>query len=311
MILLVFCIGVCDAQKIDNTAFYREHSSGKSLRIHYENDFFSKADIYYTQGINLELYHPRLENFFLYKVLPRFSNTKIQTGIAVEHLGFTPTSISSPAILEGDRPFAACLMAKIFSISTDSIRKFMVTATFSSGIIGPGAGGKQFQSAIHRWINDQQPKGWDNQIKNNIILNYNIGVVKNLVDLRWLMAAGKASADLGTLQTRLSGGVILMTGIFNNRWTATNEKRCQVYVYEEPLVSLIGYDATMQGGIFNNESRYTIPNADITRTVFQNNSGIIFVIRKLQLEYFQSFVSKEFSTGKSHHWGGVRIGVNF
>jgi hypothetical protein len=301
----------CYAQKIDNTAFYRDLSSGKSLRLHYENDFFSSSDIYYTQGINLEVYNPGLKNSFLSRMLLRLPEGKTNYGIAAEHLGFTPTSISSSAILKGDRPFAACLMAKTFSVSNDSVRKLQVSSTLSFGIIGPGAGGKQFQSAIHRWINDRQPLGWGNQIGNDIIFNYSASVVKGLVTLKYLALNSKALLSIGTLNSYLTGGFILMGGLFENRWgrESIRRRKFQVYVYDEPVGSLIGYDATLQGGIFNRTSTYTISNREICRGVFQNNAGIIFVIRKVQLEYFQSFITKEFATGQLHHWGGVRVGL--
>jgi hypothetical protein len=309
--MIIANVGFCYAQKIDNTAFYRDFASGKSIRLHYENDFFSSSDIYYTQGINLEVYNPGLKNSFLSRMLLRLPEGKTNYGIAAEHLGFTPTSISSSAILEGDRPFAACLMAKTFSVSNDSVRNLQVSSTFSFGIIGPGAGGKQFQSAIHRWINDRQPLGWDNQISNDIILNYSASVVKGLVTLKHLVLSAKASLSAGTLNSYLSGGFILMGGLFENHWgrKSIRRRKFQVYVYDEPVGSLIGYDATLQGGIFNRTSPYTISNQEICRGVFQNNAGIIFVIRKVQLEYFQSFITKEFATGQLHHWGGVRVGL--
>lgn len=309
IVVILVCAGVSHAQKIDNTAFYRNVSE-KSLRIHYENDFFSRSDIYYTQGINLELYHPGLKNSFLRRILVQMPNVKTSMGVAVEHLGFTPTSISSPSILYNDRPFASCLMAKFFSVSNDSIRKLQVSSTFSLGIIGPGAGGKQFQSAIHRWINDRQPRGWENQIRNDIVVNYRVDVVKGVVGWRHLQVAVKGSASAGTLTTQASGGFVVMAGWFENRWAnSVRKNNFEVYVYDEPVGALVGYDATLQGGVLNRESPYTILSKDISRGVFQNNAGIIFVIRKIQLEYFQSFITKEFSTGRLHHWGGVRVGV--
>jgi lipid A 3-O-deacylase len=310
LVLILIC-NTSLAQKIDNTAFYRDVSSGKSIRIHYENDFFSSSDMYYTQGINLELYHPGLKNSFLRRVLLHLPNSKRKFGIAGEHLGFTPTSISSPTVILNDRPFAACLMAKMFSVSQDSSRKIQVSSTLSLGVIGPGAGGKQFQSAIHRWINDRQPMGWDHQIKNDLILNYNIGILKGLLNFRHFLLASKASVSAGTLHSNMRGGFILMAGIFENRWDheSIKQKKFQVYVYSEPVGSLIGYDATLQGGLLNRSSVNTISHQEISRVVFQNSSGIVVVIRKLQLEYFQTLITKEFKTGQIHRWGGVRVGV--
>lgn len=313
LLTLLFITGLNDdglAQKVDNTAFHRNIVSARSLRLHYENDYFSRSDIYYTQGINLEYFNPALHNYFrrLFVGLP---NAKTNYGMALEHLGFTPTTISSASILYGDRPFAACLIAKAFSVSTLSDKKIQLSSAVSLGIIGPGAGGKQFQSAIHRWINDRQPMGWNNQIANDIILNYNISAVKGLVNLSWLTVGTKLCADAGTLNTKVSGGFVVTTGLLPNHWDGKDKRNFNAYLYAEPMGSMIGYDATLQGGLFNDSSPYVIPVGDVSRLVFQNNSGVILVIKKLQLEYFQSVITKEFTTGRLHHWGGVRLSVKW
>ena len=77
------------------------------------------------------------------------------------------------------------------------------------------------------------------------------------------------------------------------------------------MISVIGYDATLQGGLFNKESPYVIPDSKITRATLQNNFGIVMRIKKLYLEYSQSFLTDEFDSGGNHRWGGIRIGCAF
>ncbi len=67
----------------------------------------------------------------------------------------------------------------------------------------------------------------------------------------------------------------------------------------------------MQGGLFNRKSPYTIVAADITRLTYQADAGIIVNYKKLLLSYSQSFLTKEFSTGDYHRWGGISVGVGF
>jgi hypothetical protein len=298
-------------QMIDNTVVYRNMSTDRGLRFHYENDYFSKTDIYYTQGINLELVHPSLKKFPLSRLLIQAPGQETKYGIGAEHLGFTPTSISSQTILREDRPFAGCLMFNLFSATNDSIRKYRIASAITVGVIGPMAGASEFQSAIHRWINDEEPLGWNNQIRNDLILNYQADISKGLINYKnIIMLAGKVRLRGGTFNTKLSGGLLMMTGLFSNPWkyfTNTN-RNFQIYLYEEPLVSLVGHDATLQGGIFNS-SPYTISASELQRVVFQNNAGLVIQIRKIYLEYFQSYLSKEFKTGGKHYWGGVRIGL--
>ena len=82
----------------------------------------------------------------------------------------------------------------------------------------------------------------------------------------------------------------------------------QLYVYAQPLVSIVAYDASLQGGLFNKSSPYVISADQLTRLTFQANVGLIVHYKKLFLEYTQSVLSREFNTGLSHRWGGVKIG---
>ena len=167
------------------------------------------------------------------------------------------------------------------------------------------------QETIHRWINDTQPLGWENQINNDLILNYEGEYVAELfASPDYFSLSGQVGANVGTLNAKAFSGVIMMAGIFDNPFiNFSRQKRLkQVYLYAEPLLNIVAYDATLQGGMFNKNSPYTIPREDITRLVFQANVGIVVRIRALQLEYFQSYLTKEFSTGGTHLWGGIRIG---
>ncbi len=298
------------AQQISNTALYRNISSPKYFRIHYENDYFSETDIYYTQGINLEYVHPAIGNFLSSKLLLRSVSKEAKFGIALEHEGYTPTSISHPEILVGDRPFAACLFLKTFSIINDATRKERISSSLIMGVIGPAAGGKEIQEGIHRLINYTLPLGWQNQIQNDVILNYQVDYERGFF-LRpdFFLLSAKAGARLGTFNTKVSAGFILMTGLFDDPFAnfLKRNRKYQLYVYAEPLLNIIGHDATLQGGLINTNP-YTLSSNEINRFVFQGNAGIVFKINTLQLEYFQSYLTKEFKTGGTHAWGGVRIG---
>ncbi len=310
LVLVLFTYSA-SAQRISNTAIYRNVSSTRYFRIHYENDYFSTTDLYYTQGINLEYVNPTIGNFFTSKLLVRSASKEVKFGIALEHEGFTPTSISHPEILVGDRPFASCLFVKTFSTTNDSVRRVRVSSSLGVGAIGPIAHGKEMQETIHRWINDTQPLGWDNQIQNDLILNYELEYERGLFAPSYYFSLlGKVGARAGTLNTKAFTGLIMMAGLFDDPFShfSKQKRKNQVYLYAEPLMNIVAYDATLQGGLFNKSSPYTISSNEITRLVFQGNVGIVFKTSALQLEYFQSYLTKEFKTGGTHLWGGIRIG---
>ncbi|MFD2937306.1 lipid A deacylase LpxR family protein [Spirosoma flavum] len=303
------------AQRIDNTASFRQIGQGNFIRLHYDNDFFTATDYYYTQGYNLEVVNPALRKNPLTKLLVKATGNQVQYGLAFEHFGFTPTSIQSNAILIGDRPFAGCILLKTFSISTDTLRRIRVSSQLSTGMIGPVAFGGEIQAALHRLTNGIEPHGWQHQIRNDVILNYALTYEKQLYTYRHaLSVSATAQAQVGTFADRLQTGVVVMAGRFNSPFGPTPTNRqlpLQLYVYAQPLVSVVAYDASLQGGLFNRSSPYVITADQLTRTTFQANVGAVFSYKNLYLEYYQSVLSREFETGLAHRWGGVKIGISF
>jgi lipid A 3-O-deacylase len=300
----------CGAQAIDNALSFKNINSDSYFRLNYENDFFSATDIYYTQGIHVELVAPWVRQFPMSRLLfaPHYSN--VRYGIGLEHDGYTPTSISSDDILYGDRPFAACLFLKTFAIATDSVHHQRFSTAISTGVIGQAAGGAEMQTGIHRWLHDITPHGWQYQVHNDAIINYQADYEKQLAAVPKLFsldASGMARA--GTLSDKASGGFTLMFGYFDSPFLTETARKSnfRIYAYEHPEVDAVGYDATLQGGLFNQSSPYTIGSGNMERVTFGNRFGFVVVYRRLYLEYFQSYLSNEFKTGNYHVWGGVQI----
>ncbi len=321
IVILCFCLKgpSAIAQAIDNMASFRLMTGEKYIRFYYENDYFTATDFYYTQGINVEMVDPSFRRFPLTKILVAPRNGTRQFGISVEHNGYTPTSIESNEILYGDRPFAAALMLKTFSMTGDSTRHQRITSSLSLGVIGPAAGGYEMQKSIHSWINGTEPLGWQYQIENGLVINYELGVEKNLLRAgKGFLMNGFVNARAGSLNTKVSSGLVLMAGRLNSSITSifskekrrhSQKERVGFHVYLQPMINAIGYDATLQGGLFNHSSPYTISSDQIERFTLQASYGAVFQYRRVYLEYFKTIISKEFETGLYHRWGGIRIGV--
>lgn len=313
LLFLLLIFQTLSAQKIDNLVSYRNIESSSYFRFNYENDFFSAADRNYTQGYNVELVTPGLHknpvNLLFFK--PRSTATKY--GISVEHIGFTPRNYVSPAIQFNDRPFASAIALKSFSSSTDVAKKQRVGQSFSLGVIGPAAFAEEMQTAIHKAIGDKKPGGWDNQIQNDVVINYRLDYEKQLLNFNdFFTLQSSSSLQAGTLFTNASVGANVTFGLLNSPFSLKgNERKLQLYVYAEPLGKVIAYDATLQGGIFNNSSPYTISSKEVERLTGQFNYGLVIRVNKLYLEYAQTKISREFTTGEAANWGGVKIGFGW
>lgn len=315
----IFCLLCCFipvlvfGQAINNANAIHSINGQKYFRFHYDNDFFTATDEYYSQGINVELVHPSLKKSPFSKALLKFKNSSIKYGIAVEHNCYTPTSIRHSEIIYNDRPFAACLVFKTFMVSVDTMHGKRLSAVLSTGIIGPSAFGAEMQKAIHRGLKNIEPLGWQHQIKNDLIINYELSHEKQVYAFRSLFSAStNLKINCGTLKNNAQAGFTLMAGKINSpfkSFAGTERNNFQIYFFAQPLVTFVAYDATLQGGVFNHSSPYTLDADEISRIVFEDNFGAVITIRKIYLEYYQSWITKEYKTGKSHRWGGLKIGL--
>ena len=310
LLLFAFIPTVFLGQKIDNMASFRDIKSTNYFRFHYDNDYFTSTDKEYTQGYNFELTSPRLSKNPINQLFISPKNSEFKYGLSLEHIGFTADNIASDQIQFDDRPFAAAIMLKSFAIATDTIQKSRIVSSLNLGIIGPGAFGGDMQTAIHRATGNTIPKGWYNQIKNDVVINYELTYEKQLLRFHdFFSIQTTATARLGTLFTNASVGFNTTIGIINSPFTSVkNKNKFQLYAYTQPLVNVIGYDATLQGGLFNHKSVYTINDSKIERFTLQNNFGIVLQYRTLYLEYSRTILTREFSYGNSFKWGGIRIG---
>ena len=194
---------------------------------------------------------------------------------------------------------------------TDAGRKQKLSTAFSVGVMGPAAQGYEIQYNIHKWLKNPLPHGWEYQIKNDIILNYQVGFEKQLLSAgKSFLLNGIAEGRIGTLNNKVNGGINFMAGRFNKRFetAAAIKRKAEYYFYSQGRMNIIGYDASLQGGLFNRKSPYTIPSADISRISFQADAGVIINFKTFYLSYTQSFLTKEFVTGTYHRWGGMSMG---
>ena len=320
--IILSLLGLClctfnYAQVIDNTASFKNNESDKYFRFHYDNDYFTATDQYYTQGIALEFVHPALKHNPLNKLLLKPKQSDAKYGIRFDHFGYTPTSISSDFIRYGDRPFAGNIALSSFLMSIDTVQKQRLSTTLTMGIIGSKAGGKEMQTTIHEWLKNILPHGWEHQIANDVILNYQINYEKALFQYKNIFLVNSNSElKIGTHTDKIKSGLNFMVGKIPNPYASNaqnnkTKRTFRYYIYSQLQPAFTIYDATLQGGMFNKTSPYTIPAKDLTRLTLQGDFGAVLKIRKLTLEYTQSFITKEFKTGQLHRWGGVRMGFVF
>lgn len=310
ILITIFLPSSLLAQKIDNLVSYRDMESNRYFRFNYENDLYASQDENYTQGYNLEFAHDGLKGNPINKLFFKFSNSTLKYGLSFEHIGYTPNDYVATKIQFGDRPFASAMLLKSFQVATDTTRKTRISQTFSFGFIGQMTLGKEMQVEIHKIVDSKIPKGWGNQIRNDVVLNYRLDFEKQIFQVgRLLNLQSSSSMQLGTLFSHISTGMNATIGFTDSPFSSNqSRRRWRIYFYSQPIFSIIAYDATLQGGLLNKNSPYTISSKDIERFTAQINYGLILKTRCLYFEIFRVGITKEFETGDSAKWGGFKFG---
>jgi len=314
ILCLVFTIlpSQTSAQDIDNTASSKNINADSYIRLYVDNDYFTGTDEQYTEGLNLELVMPWIRKFPLSRLLVHPLFTHIRYGIGVEQACYTPDYLQNQSLQTYGRPFAGTLFLKTFLIATDSVKKQWFATTLSTGVIGPASQAGRIQDNFHALIQDVQPPGWKYQIRNDAILNYQVNYEKQFLSYgNYFIADGEGMARAGTLSDKAGVGINVMAGYFQSPFSVTGRfsSECQVYVFDNPEVDVVGYDATLQGGLFDRSSPYTIPAADISRIVFINHAGLALAINHWYLAYNEYYLAPQFSTGPYHLWGGIQVAL--
>jgi hypothetical protein len=288
-------------------------SPDKLLTGTFANDATFRTDYYFTQGISANLVLPAFAKspFNKLLLLPVGYATRYH-GIRLVYDGFTPLVIADPGIRYGDRPFAAYLYSSHYRILNDPERRQRFTAALDLGFIGPHAGAKGFQTKVHQWLDAPIPRGWDHQVQTDLILAYRLAYEKQLLHLGQVAdLIGGGQAVLGTLYTYAAGDLKLRTGkrnnYFRNLGISSRPQRSglqlfQFYGQAGLNGRLVGYNATLQGGILNRHDPYTIKAGQVRRVVRQATAGLVGTYKGVSLESAVVWLSPEFDHGRHHQW---------
>jgi len=294
-------------------------STNRYIGVNFDNDIFNNTDYYYTNGIRIDYISPIFASSpFAYPMLPYNKLSMNYHGITIVQNMYTPTNPDTSLLLLGDRPFAAYLYLGHFKNTLVSERRYRQYSEIQIGLVGPGSLGGFVQDQIH----DIPPMGWENQIQNDIVMNYTAEFEKGILNPEVFDLNLFARGQLGTLYTNAGAGLRIRLGLFNPYfempWLAGERStegkasgKWQYGIFATGFVKGVLYDATLEGGVFNNTSNYTIPASDIERLVLQASAGVFFAYRQFGLMYEQFYITPEFAGALHHRWGHINVSYCF
>ncbi|MCX6269097.1 MAG: lipid A deacylase LpxR family protein [Bacteroidetes bacterium] len=292
------------------------------LQVDFDNDILDYTDRFYTNGIRIKLISPVFQMNPLSRLtIPYRGSGTNYYGLSLVQNMFTPSTTKTGGILYGDRPYAAYLYLGSFKITNDPVKNFRQTSELDIGIIGPNSYGEWVQRSFHDAVpTNNEPLGWEYQVQNDIIVNYSISYEKGVFNGKNFDFLLSSTGNVGTLYTNFSAGGQIRTGWFNPYFAnlgvakkrALHEaglRKTQFFFFIKGSGKLVGYDATLQGGMFNTSSSYVLPASGISRLVFQGSGGFSFSRNGIRIDLEQFILSPEFQHGWWHKW--VHVALSF
>ena len=301
-----------------STLIYAQNFKNE-LGLKSDNDSYlgQGSDRYYTNGLFLNFRHALDQ-----QKLPQGIEKKTYE-ITLGQKMFNPYSGYAPDPATQDRPFAGYLYAEgtmNWFYSNESILKTSVQV----GTTGKNSLAEAGQELLHRVIGFYDLEGWDYQIKNELALNLSaqytrlLGrVADNAVEFSF-----EGYANLGTTFTGAGAGLLFRTGslnqLFNSAYTnaviGNNAKtkalvKREFFFYAKPQLNLVGYDATIQGSLSNNDSPVTFGQKPF---VFAQQLGVDYSSQRFTFDFGVIFKTKEVkSVARAHQWGSISMFYRF
>lgn len=277
----------------------------------FDNDIFDYTDCYYTNGISLELFHPAIGNSPICRALPGLKNSLNYYSLNLVQNMYTPLKLEDLEARVGDRPFAAYMTIGHQRISLSQRAQRRLQSELDIGAIGSASLGGVAQDMIH----SNTPVGWVNQVKNDFVVNYSIRFDQGIYRGKGIDIAVFTGGQAGTLYDNIIAGLNLMIGKFNDRYQSvfqttphqkTFRKRIRYYFEFDLKNKVVMYDATLQGGMINKTSVYTLTSSQVNRYVFTGIVSFGLGLGRYSLEAEQVFLTPEFNGGRKHLWFRIK-----
>ncbi|MDB5130838.1 MAG: hypothetical protein JWR02_587 [Mucilaginibacter sp.] len=295
--------------------FAQSHSTEFGAQTDNDSYLLKGSDRYYTDGTFLYYSHALKikggdSTLLANKVLGFETGQKI----------FNPQSGFVPGPEYVDRPFAAYLyIGGTLNLLYKSESNLKLGAQL--GVVGPAALGEQIQSFIHRTFGFYAVGGWQYQVKNDFEINLSAEYNKLIARAPGIDISLASYANLGNGFTGAGAGPLVRIGLFNQLFHSVSTQSTairnesiiplheqEIFLYYKPQVNYVAYDATIQGGLFDNHND---PNSlEIIQHkepfIFSQQFGIAFTTKRFVVNAAAIYHTKDVKEmAHKHQWGSI------
>jgi len=282
-----------------------------------ENDLVAKTDKNYTHGTRfkrISIPENRSNTIrYIAETLPAirlFDSDPRDLSFIETEIGqeiHTPDNIRIREPILDDNPYAGYLYSKLYRIN--SSKNTLLETSIETGVIGPLSFADKTQRFVHNDLGlGADPVGWDNQLKNEPIFNFNYRRVRQYNPLSYLYPYSETGVRLGNLYTDFVFTNGIKVGYNIPHLDASNSDIPGVYLFGNSNLQLVARNIFYDGNTFRtSQSVDTIPvvgSVDYGAAVAYRGYNVKFKVTTSSKQYEEQ--EDELST-----YGGLIFGIDW
>lgn len=212
-----------------------------SVSLHVENDslLLNKDDGFFTSGIHLNMSRSLKINEELVSYGMRFG----QELYTASDINLKPAQLS-----EIDHPYAGWIYMGAWKENINQNGSSHLFG-FDIGCLGPCAGGEATQKNLHRLLNQALPQAWSSQLKQELGLVARMEWSPKTISLsRNADISQRYKTRIGNIFADASAEMVMRYGNLPTTFKVSSQ-----YAFAKADVRAVAYNATIQGGYFNQQ----------------------------------------------------------
>lgn len=307
------------------------HARDQILTLASENDLYTgSGDAYYTNGaraawLDADFQPPWFADWLVQRLPFMDATAPMVVQYSLGQNLYTPQDITLATSQPADRPWAAYLYGSVGI--TEGTREQVNDLELSVGWVGPGALGEPTQKLVHRLVEARNPKGWDNQLDDEPIINVSFQrrwptFVEMPLHKSQITLAPHTGVALGNARTHAAAGLTL-------RWDSDKDAVVDNPVRVRPSLPGTGYfqgeahpvltlflgsearavarDIFLDGNTFESS-----PHVNKRPLVADMQAGALLTYKRVQLGYTAVYRTPEFDGQRNGQvFGAITLGVKF
>ena len=308
------------------------------LTFQYENDMLTGTDRYYTNGVRVSYTSPALRDQIpwaadaLEWLYPFDPGADARLHVSIGQNMFTPGDIEIAELIPDDRPYAGWLYAGI-GLNVEAQQDFFGkrfnqqdALEVELGVVGPASFAEETQKFVHDLIGSPEPKGWDNQLKNEpgllIVLERKLRTPPLSWGLLQMDAIPTVSVSLGNVETsgglggivRLGQGLeadygppMIRPNLAGRTYFKKSPRSFNWYVFAGTEGRLVARDIFLDGNTFRDSH-----SVDKKHAVGMFQAGAVAAYRDVRLTFSYIVRTREFEgQGSPDRFGAVSVSYRF